>query len=317
MAVARANKDLSQVLKKIPLFIGLSPTHIRAILSISSLKTFEPREQICQADEESANEVFVLMGGELAVTTRDGVRVATVTPITTVGEIALIARQRWSATVQAIQASQILVIPRPQFDLLMRRDKDLQISIFRNVIEILFTKLTNDNVRMRDHLLDKVRRETRVKDSRRRMELAIGLLDEKGVMAKEEARAYIDERIGEMSMQVLIVDDEEAIRKIVVEALPNFEVLEAGDGEEALELIKERQPDLVVADIKMPQMDGCTLLTHLREQFPDLPVLGLSGLVDIDEIQNHSFDGFIEKPIKLEEFKQLVEETLVKEEEEV
>ena len=197
---------------------------------------------ICESDEESANEVFVLLGGELAVTTKDGVRVATVIPVTTVGEIALIARQRRSATVHAVKASRILVIPRPQFDLLMRRDKDLQISIYRNVIEILFTKLTNDNVRMRDHLLDKVRRQTRVKEARRRVEIAIGLLEEKGVMNRDEAKAYIDTQAGELSIQVLIVDDEPAIRTIVKEALPDFEVVEAGDGEEALERIKGASP---------------------------------------------------------------------------
>ena len=131
-------------------------------------------------------------------------------------------------------------------------------------------------------------------------------------MSRDEAKAHISAELGELTMRVLIVDDEPAIRTIVKEALPDFEVVEVGNGEEAPERIEKRLPDLVVADIKMPQMDGHTLLNHLREQYPDLPVLGLSGLVDIDEIENQAFDGFIEKPIKLEEFKRLVDETLVK-----
>jgi CheY-like chemotaxis protein len=67
----------------------------------------------------------------------------------------------------------------------------------------------------------------------------------------------------------------------------------------------------VIADIKMPEMDGITFLTLLRNQHPDLPVLALSGYVGSEEILSYTFDGFIAKPLKLEEVRKIVEETLV------
>ena len=309
---SQTSKELGQVLKKIPLFQGLSPTQIRAILGISKLQSYKHKEQICEGGDKASDEVYILLSGQLAVKTADGVRVATVIPVTTVGEIALIAKQQRTATVEAVMSSRVLVVPKPKFDLMLRNNKDMQVTIYRNVIEILFTKLTNDNVRMRDHLLEKVRRETRIKEERRRTEIALDLLEEKGGVNRDEAESHIAAATKNISLQILIADDEPAVRSVVKEALASFEVMEASNGREALEAIRENPPDLVIADIKMPEMDGRTLLTHLRDKYPDLPVLGLSGMVEIDEIENFGFDGFVEKPIQLEAFRKLVEETLVK-----
>lgn len=77
-------------------------------------------------------------------------------------------------------------------------------------------------------------------------------------------------------------------------------------------MARKDPPDLVIADIGMPQMDGFTLLTHLRDQYPDLPVVAISGYVDADEAQDYAFDAFVEKPVRLEEFRKLVGGTLTK-----
>ena len=74
----------------------------------------------------------------------------------------------------------------------------------------------------------------------------------------------------------------------------------------ALVAIEERLPDLVVTDIRMPKMDGYALLAHLRDQHPDLPVLAISGYVSPQDIDEYDFDGFIEKPTTVEEFRQIV-----------
>ena len=63
-------------------------------------------------------------------------------------------------------------------------------------------------------------------------------------------------------------------------------------------------PDLVIADLNMPEMDGFELLNSLRGRYPDLPVLGLSGYIRSEDAQNLGFDGFLDKPlsfVKLEE----------------
>ncbi len=82
-------------------------------------------------------------------------------------------------------------------------------------------------------------------------------------------------------------------------------------------MLQAEQPDLVIADIKMPEMDGFTFLTHLRAQYPDLPVLALSGYVESDEILRYTFDGFIAKPLKIDEVRKIVEEALVGEDPEM
>ena len=68
----------------------------------------------------------------------------------------------------------------------------------------------------------------------------------------------------------------------------------------------ETKPDLVITDIRMPDMDGYTLLMKLREFHPDLPVLALSGFVRDDDIKEYDFDGFVAKPMQAEEFKSTV-----------
>lgn len=70
-------------------------------------------------------------------------------------------------------------------------------------------------------------------------------------------------------MDVLIIDDSAAIRKILQRVLRQAEVdvgevIEAGDGSEALELLKQRQVGLILCDINMPNMDGLRFLSEVR-----------------------------------------------------
>lgn len=99
---------------------------------------------------------------------------------------------------------------------------------------------------------------------------------------------------------------------MVQRLLTAYEVSEAGDGEEALVAIRADQPDLVIADIQMPRMDGFALVDQLKEEFPDLPVLALSGYVGAEEIEAHNFVGLIEKPMQVNDFQERVDDTLDK-----
>jgi|SRR5690625_1201304 len=78
--------------------------------------------------------------------------------------------------------------------------------------------------------------------------------------------------------QILIVDDDPHIRKLVGHFLvrEGFEVLEAGNGREALQVLEKSKADLVVLDIMMPGMDGYELSRELREYY-DLPLLMLTA----------------------------------------
>lgn len=79
--------------------------------------------------------------------------------------------------------------------------------------------------------------------------------------------------------KLLLVDDDPHIRELVRVFLSKegFEVLEAGDGVEALEVLESATPDLVILDIMMPNMDGWQLARELREHY-DFPVLMLTAV---------------------------------------
>jgi two-component system nitrogen regulation response regulator NtrX len=106
-------------------------------------------------------------------------------------------------------------------------------------------------------------------------------------------------------MKILIVDDEEGIRFTLRGILEDegYEVLEAGSGEEGLELLRCNNVDLVFLDIWLPGIDGPRTLEHIRAANPRLPVLMISGHATIEHavsaIRNGAHD-FIEKPLSLE-----------------
>ena len=306
----KVTSSLVRALRKIPLFTGLSPSLIQKILSMCALRACAAEEVLCVGGDNPSDEMYILLSGKLAVMTADGLRIATLTPVMTVGEMGFITRKSRSATVVAINPSHVLTIAKAQFDFMVRGDRDMQATIYRNIIDILSTKIINDNMRTRDYLVEKVGFESRLQAQDQRIEIALDLLAERGSIPRAEALAYIDEKLADSSPRILIVDDEPAFRQILREIFPTCVVLEAGNGREALEIAREEPPDLVISDIRMPQMDGYALLNHLRQQYPDLPVLAISGYVDSSEVQDYAFDAFVEKPVRLGEFKELVEQLL-------
>ena len=308
---ARSDKSLAQVLKKIPLFKGLSPSGIQKILGLCSPQTIPPEHQICKVNSPS-DQLHILLSGELAVITNDGIRVATISPVTTIGEMGFITRHPCSATVEATEPSNILVIQKGPFDQILRSDRDMIISIYRNIIDILSTKLIKDNVRTRDYLLEKARHESQLEDQTNKVDIALRLLVEKGSLELDEAKSLIDEEAIDKRPRILVVDDEEPLRGILKEILGTFVVMEAGTGQEALEIAQKQKPNLVITDIKMPEMDGIGLLQNLRDMYQDLPVLATSGIVDSSDIQDASFDGFIAKPMDLQEIRKMVDENLTR-----
>jgi CheY-like chemotaxis protein len=82
------------------------------------------------------------------------------------------------------------------------------------------------------------------------------------------------------TIAVLIVDDHNMFRegiRTMLELEDGFEVVgEAADGREAIRLAQERRPDVVVMDVKMPEMDGVAATRRLRRELPDVPVIGLT-----------------------------------------
>ena len=96
--------------------------------------------------------------------------------------------------------------------------------------------------------------------------------------------------------QVLIVDDEPNLRKILAAQLSRdgYDVLLAEDGEQGLTVLREHHIDLVVTDLKMPKIDGMTLLREAVKEQPDLPVVMITahGTVDtaVEALKLGAFD---------------------------
>ena len=87
-----------------------------------------------------------------------------------------------------------------------------------------------------------------------------------------------------MGKKILLVDDEEGIRKVLGISLSDmgYDVVTAENGEEALSLFKKISPSIVLTDIKMPGMDGVTLLRAIKEESPDTEVIMITGHGDMD-----------------------------------
>jgi two-component system cell cycle sensor histidine kinase/response regulator CckA len=119
--------------------------------------------------------------------------------------------------------------------------------------------------------------------------------------------------------RVLLVEDEDAVRNFAVRALSRqgYEVLEAGSGVEALEIMarEKGRVDIVVSDVIMPEMDGPTLLKELRKTNPGLKFIFVSGYPDdafkksLDEDEEYAF---LPKPFTLPQLAAKVKEELAR-----
>lgn len=101
--------------------------------------------------------------------------------------------------------------------------------------------------------------------------------------------------------KILVVEDEIPIRKLIVFNLQrsNYEVIEAGDGKEAIKLVQDQSPSLVLLDLMLPDMDGFEICTKLRESHPDLPIVIVSARgQDMEKIMGLELgaDDYIVKP---------------------
>ncbi len=113
---------------------------------------------------------------------------------------------------------------------------------------------------------------------------------------------------GSVRNKLLLVDDEPELRRVFRRALTRagFDVVEAADGQVALELSRQLKFELVVSDVCMPQMGGLQLLERLVLEAPDLPVLFVSGSTNFMDVSTAiacgAFD-FLQKPVDLAELR--------------
>ena len=108
-------------------------------------------------------------------------------------------------------------------------------------------------------------------------------------------------------MKILVVDDEMLLVKGIRFNLQNegYEVITGSNGLEAVQMVQQEQPDLVVLDVMMPEMDGLTACARIRE-FSNVPIILLTAKTsDMDKLIgfDHGVDDYLTKPFNILELK--------------
>src|SRR6478672_7895239 len=117
--------------------------------------------------------------------------------------------------------------------------------------------------------------------------------------------------------KILIVDDEQSYRQLLTLVFQEegHSVRTGMNGRQALELLAEEPAEIIISDVKMPDMDGIQLLRSLRETQPQIGVVLMTAFASVDtarEAFKLGADDFIQKPFDVEELKLIVRKTLEK-----
>jgi len=117
--------------------------------------------------------------------------------------------------------------------------------------------------------------------------------------------------------KILVVDDRASSRELVRTVLEHcgYEVIEAGDGVEALEKALATHPELILLDLQMPAIDGFGVIERLRREdgFAAIPIVALTASAmhgDRQKAMAAGFSGYISKPIRLTNLRSEVERLL-------
>lgn len=122
--------------------------------------------------------------------------------------------------------------------------------------------------------------------------------------------------LGSSMQTIMLVDDDPIFRSMISSYLQklDFDVMEAGDGLEALQLLRDHVPDLIICDLNMPIMSGIELVEEVSWQFPMLPMIVVSATEDMSDVARvlrFGIKDFLTKPItKLDHFTDAIKTTL-------
>jgi len=115
---------------------------------------------------------------------------------------------------------------------------------------------------------------------------------------------------------ILVVDDEPQIRDVMAMMLSEegYSILTAANGEEALEVLKDKTPNLIILDMNMPKMGGVVFYHNIASSYdgtPKYPVLVLTARAHLEDVfKDFQVDGFMSKPFKFEDLLEEIEAIL-------
>lgn len=118
--------------------------------------------------------------------------------------------------------------------------------------------------------------------------------------------------------KIYVIEDNEKNMKLfraILKLIPDIEIYEETRGDLGLELIKSGDPDLIILDIQLPELDGVEICKKLRkiEKFKNVPMIAVTSFAmkgDKERILNAGFNEYISKPIRVQKFRELVKSYL-------
>ena len=120
----------------------------------------------------------------------------------------------------------------------------------------------------------------------------------------------------EQMVKMMVVEDEKILRDGICR-VGNWDVLEveicavAGNGKEALQMIEENRPDIILTDVVMPVMDGIEFARQVYERYPEIRILFLSGHEEFEYVKKameYKACNYLLKPAKIEKIEEVVSE---------
>jgi CheY-like chemotaxis protein len=117
--------------------------------------------------------------------------------------------------------------------------------------------------------------------------------------------------------RVLIVDDNRASRDLIRAILKSVrcDIIEASDGQQGLDRVRQERPDLVLLDVDMPGLDGLTVVKKIRQDatFSDLPVVAVTAFAmdgDREKAMAAGFTAYLTKPVRAAALREKVQQLL-------
>ena len=104
-----------------------------------------------------------------------------------------------------------------------------------------------------------------------------------------------------MKKKILIIDDQSDCRELLRDVLSDdFQVFEAGNGQEGVDFLKQQRVDLIISDLKMPVQDGRDTILEVRHGFPNIKIIVISGYEqDIQRMKLFKADRTFAKPFNV------------------
>jgi CheY-like chemotaxis protein len=113
---------------------------------------------------------------------------------------------------------------------------------------------------------------------------------------------------------ILVVDDEPGIRTMIQFELSQqgYDILTAESGAKALEILNGRTVNLILTDMRMPQMDGLELVSRVRQILPTIPIVLMTGFVEerVRKVQEQKVSGTLNKPFTIDQLAEMVRTVL-------